>query len=176
MHVNAKKMAVLGLLLAFAVILNLLAAMIEPSTLFLLAAAAMCTGIAVREYGLRMGFAFLAAGILLALILSPQKLYCLTYGAMSIYIYIRELIWERLAQAENIKHRGIWLWASKYIVFNVMFIPILIFFPKLIYSGDLTLPLYLLAILLGQAALWIYDKAYDYFQNFIWNRLRRYVL
>ena len=45
MHVNAKKMAFTGVLAAFAVILLVLSAVIETSSLFLIAAAAFCVGI-----------------------------------------------------------------------------------------------------------------------------------
>ena len=90
MHVSAKKIAFLGLLLAVAMVLTLIGGYFEPSTLFFMAAAAFCTGIAVRECGLYPGAAFLAAGILLAFFLAPNKLYIITYGGMSLYIYIRE--------------------------------------------------------------------------------------
>ena len=58
MHVNAKKIAFLGLLLAVAMVLTLVGGYFDPSTLFFMAAAAFCTGIAVRECGLYPGFAF----------------------------------------------------------------------------------------------------------------------
>ena len=51
MHVNAKKMAFTGVLAAFAVILLVLSAVIETSSLFLIAAAAFCVGIVLREWG-----------------------------------------------------------------------------------------------------------------------------
>ena len=44
MHVNAKKMAFTGVLAAFAVILLVLSAVIETSSLFLIVAAAFCVG------------------------------------------------------------------------------------------------------------------------------------
>ena len=48
MHVNGKKTAVSGLLMAVSVLLIILSGLIETNTLFLLAAAAFCTGIIVR--------------------------------------------------------------------------------------------------------------------------------
>lgn len=52
MHVNARKIALSGVLAAFAVVLIVLGSIFETSTLFLLAAAAFCVGIVVREWGL----------------------------------------------------------------------------------------------------------------------------
>ena len=51
MHVNARKIALSGVLAAFAVVLIVLGSIFETSTLFLLAAAAFCVGIVVREWG-----------------------------------------------------------------------------------------------------------------------------
>ena len=63
MHVGAKKMATAGLLVAFSVVMMLLSSVIESSSLFFIAAASFCVGIAVREWGLRLGFAFLIASV-----------------------------------------------------------------------------------------------------------------
>ena len=64
MHVNAKKMAFGGLLLALTIVCMVLGSVIESNTLFLLAAASYFVGIFIREAGMRTGGAFyLAAGI-----------------------------------------------------------------------------------------------------------------
>ena len=52
MHVNARKIALSGVLAAFAVVLIVLGSIFETSTLFLLAAAAFCVGIVVESGGL----------------------------------------------------------------------------------------------------------------------------
>ena len=75
MHVNAKKMAFTGVLAAFAVILLVLSAVIETSSLFLIAAAAFCVGIVLREWGIRAGAAFLTASFPVGLIVAPNRLY-----------------------------------------------------------------------------------------------------
>ena len=173
MHVNAKKMAFLGLLLAVAMILTLIGGYFEPSTLFFMAAAAFCTGIAVRECGLYPGVAFLIAGVLLAAFLAPNKLYIITYGAMSLYIYVRELAFEKIGDSKTMQHRTAVFWIVRYIMFNVMFLPALFLLPKLIYPGELTAALKAGLIVGAQIALFIYDKAYEYFQATMWNRLRR---
>lgn len=173
MHVNAKKMAFLGLLLALAMVLTLIGGYFEPSTLFFMAAAAFCTGIAVRECGLYPGAAFLIAGILLAFILAPNKLYIITYGGMSLYIYVRELAFEKIGDAKRLRHRMAVFRVIRYVMFNVMFLPVLFLLPKLIYPGELSPALTAALIVGGQVVLFVYDKAYDYFQATMWNRLRK---
>ena len=66
MHVNAKKIAFLGLLLAVAMVLTLVGGYFDPSTLFFMAAAASVPALRCGSAGLYPGFAFLIAGILLA--------------------------------------------------------------------------------------------------------------
>ena len=173
MHVNAKKIAFLGLLLAIAMVLTLIGGYFEPSTLFFMAAAAFCTGIAVRECGLYGGFAFMAAGVLLAFFLAPNKLYIITYGGMSLYIYAREFAFEKIADSRTMRHRTAVFWAIRYAVFNIMFLPRLFFLPKVFYAGTIS-PLIMAGLIVGaQIALFIYDKAYDYFQVTMWNRIRK---
>ena len=60
MHVNAKKTAVSGLLMALSVVLIVLSGILDFSTLFFLAAAAFFVGIIIKEYGLGYGTAFFA--------------------------------------------------------------------------------------------------------------------
>ena len=58
MHVNAKKMAFSGLLLALTVILIVLSGVFDFNTLFLLAIASFFVGVIIREYGMKYGVAF----------------------------------------------------------------------------------------------------------------------
>lgn len=173
MHVNAKKMAFLGLLLAVAMILTLIGGYFEPSTLFFMAAAAFCSGIAVRECGRYLGAAFVIAGILLAFFLAPNKMYIITYGGMSIYIYFREFAFDTIADVKKINHRTAVFWGVRYILFNLMFIPAILILPRLFYPGDMSLILRIVIILGAQVVLYIYDRAYEYFQAVLWNRLRK---
>ena len=105
MHVNARKIALSGVLAAFAVVLIVLGSIFETSTLFLLAAAAFCVGIVVREWRIAYGAAFLTACTLLGVIVSPQKMYCVTFAAMGIYLLLAEAGWEALAKAEHIQKK-----------------------------------------------------------------------
>ncbi|NLP35814.1 MAG: hypothetical protein GX359_11610 [Clostridiales bacterium] len=172
MLLNAKKMAFLGLLLSVDIILVILSGVFEFNTLFLLGAAAFCVGIAIREVGIALGLGFYIASILLGLMLAPNKLYCITYGGMGLYIIAREFAWEKLASAKHIGNRNTALWIIKYTAFNLMYLPILLFLPKLIYQGDLSKVVLLLLLIGGQIIFYIYDRAYDYFQGSIWSRIR----
>lgn len=173
MYVNAKKMAFLGLLLSFAVILVILSGIIEFNTLFLLIAASFSIGIAIRESGIRLGFGFYIASVLLSLILAPNKIYCLTYSAFGLYLVITEFAWEFIAKAKRIKKRSVILWIIKYATFNLMFIAMLMFVPKLIYPGKIDGKILAMILIGGQVLLFIFDYAYRYFQSEMWGKIRR---
>lgn len=176
MHVNARKIALSGVLAAFAVVLIVLGSIFETSTLFLLAAAAFCVGIVVREWGIAYGAAFLTACTLLGVIVSPQKMYCVTFAAMGIYLLLAEAGWEALAKAEHIQKKKIILWVWKYLVFNSMFLPALYFFPSLLVAKKMTKTLFFVMAAAGQAGILIFDRAYIYFQAEVWGRLRGKVM
>ena len=174
MFLNAKRMAFLGLLLACAVLMVILSGILEFNTLFLLAAAAFTVGIAIRECGSRIGLGYYIASIILSLILAPNKIYCITYAALSFYILVIEFAWERIGRVNTKINRNIFFWMIKFIIFNLIYLPLLIFMPKLIYQGDIHTTILIILLIGGQAALIIYDFAYNYFQRVIWGKLRRF--
>jgi hypothetical protein len=47
--------------------------------------------------------------------------------------------------------------------------------PKLIYEGDLNLRILGVLCSAAQILLFIYDKAYEYFQSTVWNKIRKYM-
>ena len=106
-------MAFTGVLAAFAVILLVLSAVIETSSLFLIAAAAFCVGIVLREWGIRAGAAFLTASFLVGLIVAPNRLYCITFLAMGIYLVLSEILWEKVAQSSKIQKKTVAVWIGK---------------------------------------------------------------
>lgn len=172
MHVGAKKMATAGLLVAFSVIMMLLSSVIESSSLFFIAGASFCVGIAVREWGLRLGFAFFVASVGLNFIVAPSKLYCFTLAGMGLYIWVSEWLWRRIADAKELKRRGIILWIGKYIFFNLLYVPVLFLAPHILFTGRINGLFAMMMLLLGQAALYIFDMAYHYVQAQVWGRLR----
>lgn len=173
MHVDAKKIATAGLLAACAVLLVVLGAVIETNSLFLIAAASFCVGIAIREWGLRMGAGFLTACVCLNGLLAPNKLYGITFAAMGIYIWMSELLWEKIADAKRLKRRKSVLWFGKYVIFNCMYIPVMVFFPALFFTKKLADSMTVVLFFAGQIGLLIFDKAYVYFQGYVWGKLRR---
>ena len=176
MHVNAKKIAFTGVLAAFAVILLVLSAVIETSSLFLIAAAAFCVGIVLREWGIKAGMAFLTASFLVGLIVVPNRLYCMTFFAMGIYLVLSEILWEKVAESPKIQKKKTAVWIGKYLIFNAMFIPVLFVFPTLVLTEEAVDKMFWIVLVAAQAGLFIFDKAYMYFQIFIWGKLRNKIM
>lgn len=172
MHVEAKKVATAGLLVAFSVIMMLLSSVIETNSLFFIAAASFCVGVAVREWGLRWGFAFLIASVALNFLITPGKLYCFTLAGMGFYIWTSEWLWNRVADAKELQHRKAVLWLGKYIIFNLIYIPVLFLAPHILFTGQINGLAAIVLMLVGQPVLFIYDVAYRYFQAQVWGRLR----
>lgn len=172
MYVKAKSMATAGLLVAFTVIMLILSSTIESNSLFFIAAASFCVGIAVREWKLKLGFAFLVASIVLNLFFAPNKLYCITFAGMALYIWVGELLWEKIADAKELAHRTVWLWIGRYLVFNLMYVPALFLMPTLLFTKEVTGWWSIILFLGGQVALFVYEIAYEYFQSSIWGKLR----
>ncbi len=172
MHVNAKKMAVGGLLLALSVVCMVLGSVIETNTLFLLAAASYFVGIIIREMGLRTGAAFYLAAILLGAIVAPNKFYVLSFAAMGFYILAVEVVFVLLGKMTGTVNRKVLFWVLKYLVFNLMYIPMLLFFQQLLFGKSLPGTWLIVVIALGQAGLWIYDRAYEYVQVHLWGKMR----
>ena len=162
MHINAKKMAVSGILMAVTVLLVCFGGILESNTLFLLAGAAFCVGIIIKEYGLKTGVAFFIA----------QKLHCITFALMGGYIVLIEAVFRILGMHPDWKQRKLYFNLSKVLVFNLLYLPALFIAPKLFFAGKLSDKARLILILGGQAALFVYDKAYEYFLVQIWEKLR----
>ena len=172
MHVGAKKIAAAGLLVAFSVIMLVLSSVIESSSLFFIAAGSFCVGIAIREWGATFGFGFLVSSTILNLFLAPNKIYCFTFGAMGLYLWLSEMLWEKIAAVEAMSHRTLKLWIGKYVIFNLIYAPILFFAPKLLFTGKMNGLAAIILFLLGQVVFPVYDVAYRYFQGRIWGALR----
>jgi len=157
MHVNSKRIAVLGLLLAIAVIMIILSGTIETSTLFFLAGASFCVGIAIREYGLQMGIAFLIASVILGFLLAPNKIYCITYSIMALYILLSEMAWLWIIKFQRIKNPLKVFSILKYVIFNVLYIPSILIAPKLVYPGEISVWILIAIIVGGQIGLFLFD-------------------
>jgi len=173
MHVKSKRIAVLGLLLAIAVIMIVLSGTIEMSTLFFLAGASFCVGIAVREYGLQMGIAFFIASVILGFLLAPNKIYCITYSIMALYILLSEVVWSGVSKSQRLKNPLKVFSALKYVIFNILYIPSILIAPKLVYQGEISIWILVAIIVGGQIGLFLFEKVYCYFQSQIWGKFRK---
>ena len=176
MHVKAKKMAFGGLMLALTVICMLLGSVVETNTLFLLAAASFFVGIIIREFGWKTGAAFYLAGVLLGMILAPNKLYVVSYAGMGLYILLMELIWDKLGRIPADINRKALFWTAKYLIFNLMYIPGVLGFQKVLFSRKMSVGVLLVVLLIGQVGLFVYDWAYEYMQRNIWSKIRGKIL
>lgn len=176
MHVGAKRMAISGMLLAFTIICMYLGGVIETNTLFLLAAAAYFVGIIQREFGLKYGWAFWIAAVCLGFILVPNKFYVLSYCAMALYILVIESAWKVLGKHMELRKKRYIFWLIKYVVFNVMYIPLVLGFQELLFSKALSGVMLVGILAAGQIGLFIFDQAYEYVQANTWKKLRRRLL
>ncbi len=172
MHVKARTLAFGGLLLALSVVFMALGSIIETSTLFLLAAASFFVGIVVREFGLRAGAAFYIAAVLLGFITAPNKFYVLTFAAMGFYIWGIEAAWRWLERHPQYRNRRMIFWIFKYVIFNIVYIPIVILFRDLLFARAVSDVLMAGVLIGGQVGLFIYDKAYEYAQAHMWGKMR----
>lgn len=176
MHIKAKTMAFGGLLLALTVVCMALGSVIETSTLFLLAAASFFVGIVIREFGLKAGAAFYIAAVLLGFITAPNKFYVLTFAAMGLYIWGIEAAFRYLEKHPAIRNRQAVFWISKYVIFNIIYLPIVFVFRDLLFTRSISGTIMAAVVIGGQVALFIYDRAYDYAQVHIWNKMRGRIL
>ncbi len=174
MHVKAKKVALGGLLLAITVICMVLGSVIETSTLFLLAAASYFVGVIIREMGKKTGLAFYIAAVLLGLIICPNKFYVLSFAAMGFYILVVEIIFDFIGRIKG--NKKVIFWGAKYLIFNLEYLPLVFGFRKILFGRELSPFLIAMVVLAGQVGIFIYDRAYEYFQSQIWNKIRGKVL
>ena len=172
MHVKARMTAFSGLLLALSVVCMALGSVIETNTLFLLAAASYFVGIIIREFGMKAGVAFYLADILLGFLVTPNKFYVISFAAMGFYILAAEGSWRFLGKSSEKMQKSWIFWVMKYVVFNLMYIPMVLIFQELLFMKELSGGLLLAVLAAGQVGVWIYDRAYEYVQGHIWNKFR----
>ena len=192
MHLKAKKLAFSGIALALCIIFMVLGSVIESNTLALLALASFSVGIITCEFGVRYGVAYLAAAIILGFLIAPNKFYCRTFAAMGLYILLDEVLWMILNRVKMKQQKinfqtsdlhqkadkwSVLMWIAKWLIFNAMYVPIILIFPAFLFTGKLaqyhTAKGIMLVLLLGQIVWLIYDRVYDYFQRVIWNKYRK---
>ena len=172
MHVKAKKIAFGGMLLALTIIFMMLGSLIETGTLFLLAAASFFVGLIWREFGAGSGVAFWGAGVLLGLFSAPNKFYVITYAVMGLYILIVEIVGLKLGRMSDRINRKALFWIVKYVVVNLIFLPAVLLFQEVLFVREISGWMSVIVIAAGQVFLFLYDRAYEYFQGVLWNKMR----
>lgn len=171
MYINkTKALAGVALLCGFSVLLQMLGTFISVNTLFFTALAAYLIGFSIHRYGLRYGGMQLTACTLLDVMLNPDKFHWILYACLGIYIFLSELIFCKGNRVQDIKKKMRVQLIYNWILFNMIYIPLVLFFQNLLFAG--TLPGGISgSSLQGMAALWLagqvgwflYDKAYRVF-------------
>ena len=92
MLLKSKDIAYVSVVTAMAVLLLIVSCYIESSTLFFLAAASFLTGVVEQKLGIIPAVFQLICTAALGLLLTPQKLYCVTYMCFGIYVLLSEYI------------------------------------------------------------------------------------
>ncbi len=172
MFLKTRKVVVVGVLVALSILCMFLGSIIEMNTLFFLALAAFCIGIMIREFQWSGGVTGFLAAMLLGFILVPNKLYVFTYIAMGAYIVGVELAWSKLGAWSDRTYVMKVFWGIKYFLFNVIYIPAILFGSHLFIGRKLTGSMVIVTLIVGQVGLWIFDKAYEQFMSSI--SLRRF--
>lgn len=102
--------------------------------------------------------------------LNPDKFHWILYACLGIYIFLSELIFCKGNRVQDIKKKMRVQLIYNWILFNMIYIPLVLFFQNLLFAG--TLPGGISgSSLQGMAALWLagqvgwflYDKAYRVF-------------
>ena len=92
---------------------------------------------------------------------------------MGFYILAIELIWKRIGQLQGERNRAALFWGAKYVIFNLLFLPMVFGFREVFFPGTVTPAMLLGIVAAGQAGLFVYDRAYEYAQAQIWSRMRK---
>ena len=138
-----------------------LSSVLSMNTLALLFIAACCVGIASILTTPAKGGVFFAAVVLLGYFILPNKMYLLTFSGLAGYVLVLEGL-----QPKLLLRFPIWaVWVVKLMVFNAVYIPVLLFAPQLIYSGEISFGMFLILFLAGNAVIILFDYLYVALEN-----------
>lgn len=171
MHVNrTRAMAGAAMMSALSVILLLLGTFISVNTLFFTALAAYLIGFTVNKYGFRYGGIQFAACSLFDVFLNPDKFHWILYVCLGGYIFLSELIFQKMNHIKDLKKKMRVQLIYNWILFNIIYIPLLLFFQNLLFTGGIpggisgdSVAGRLVLWLAGQIGWIVYDKAYRIF-------------
>lgn len=171
MHVNkTRALAGVAVLSAFSLILLLLGTFVSVNTLFFTALAAYFIGYSINKYGMGYGGMQLTACTLLDVFLNPDKFHWILYLCLGGYILLGEMVFVKWNHIGDPKKKMRVQLIYNWILFNIIYIPLVIFFRRLLFAGNLpggmdgdsTIGL-VIVWAAGQIGWIIYDKAYRVF-------------
>ncbi|MBR5336876.1 MAG: hypothetical protein IK152_02715 [Lachnospiraceae bacterium] len=167
MHVKTKMIAVGGVCLALAMVLIFVGSTIEVGSFAPICLAAFTIGIVTLGGGLGIGGAYLAASILLGVLIIPNKLHIITFGLLEGYLFLRECIYDMIIKKRNMGSKAYLLMKLAAYVLMVT-IPAAIF-PALVYEGEMTLALRIGIPVAALIFFVVLDTAYDRFMQYLCN-------
>jgi hypothetical protein len=172
MHVNVKKLALAAMMLALTLICMVMGSFLQTSTFFFLAAASYSVGIVIRESSLPMGAIFYVAAVLLGGILAPDKYHVVSFALMGFYVVMLEFLFPRMIRISDVAWRKRLFFLLRILLFNVMYLPMILLFQRILFGKTLGFPALVGMWVLGQGVWWCYDRAYEYVQAVLWTKVR----
>lgn len=178
MHVNkTRALAGASMMSALSVVFLLLGTYISVNTLFFTALAAFLIGVSINQYGFRYGGIQFVVCLLLDVILNPDKFHAILYLCLGAYIFLSEVIFQKFNKIEEPGKKMRVQWGIQWVLFNVIYIPLLLFWGQLLFAGNLPGGIALHSVK-GKLILWaagqfgwiVYDKAYRAFFRFLRER------
>ncbi len=169
---RTKRIAVMGVLAALSTVLLVLGTFISVNTLFFTAAASFLAGIVLLRFGKKEGLLFYVVCAVLDFIINPNKVHVLLYLALAGYVVLSELTYSFLRgeekKAKEWRHRLV-----RFCLFLVIYVPCIIFFPKLFVSGQILQKSWIFPALLGGGVIgwFLYDIAYAVFKKVLAERI-----
>lgn len=172
MHVNTKRIAFSGVMLAVAMLLAITTGILNFNSLFFYVLAGFIIGFVIRTCGMRYGSIYLAASVILGFFIASDKVEVLTFVFAEIYIIAREAIWlflSRDTSRDYRKMRALFMFL-RWLVYQGLLIPMLLLFPDLFFTKR-SAKIIILAYIMAQIFWYLCDYCYNAFMRFYEERL-----
>nr|WP_297573783.1 hypothetical protein [uncultured Peptostreptococcus sp.] len=164
----ARKISLMGILLAFNAIIYILVNYIPTNTIALLVLAGLPAMIVVVEFGLRDACLYVLAGLILAFVLINNKLHFVTYLlTFSSYPLVKALV-------ENVKSFKIQL-GLKLLYANLALLVLYLVYKQFVVIDRLVMDYIPLALLVYNLAFLVYDRAMSQFIIYYIDKLSKII-
>lgn len=167
---RTRALAETAMISALSVIFLLIGTFVSVNTVFFTALAAYLLGYSANKYDFRYSVIQFIACTLLDVLLNPDKLHWVLYLCLGGYILLSELVFQKWNRIEEIKKKMRMQLFYNWILFNVIYIPLIVFFENILIGGDLpeilqgnTILKWIVLWSVGQIGWFVYDKAYRVF-------------